>query len=232
MQRDISVTEQPYEPHEADEAVKEGCRYLIENIRGDGWWSGWRARNLMEDHVAITGICYMALDQWQRVYPEKNSAVRERAFKNMRGWDLNVRGTSGALIWNLLFALDFNVYLISEKENVDKEFRIKRMNKILKKLRKAQGGNGVLRYPFTTAAVLVNAWYAKKAGASVPDGMVEDGVKAVRSTQTEKGYFSYQRKQHSTKHNAPKAAVRRLPETKHDRRYPQYLRCSSDHPYR
>jgi len=212
LQRDISVTEQPVSEQNLKEAIRRGCEYLINNVTEEGWWTARPGENpvQMERYHSITPIVYMALDAWKNVLPEKNKSVRKKALQALDQWDLDTMDFAGGKDWALLFNLEMETYLLSKDgQNIDREYRLKRTNRIIRSLEESQDQKGRWRYPFATAAVLVALHQAKELGGDVPEGMVKKGFQPVLKSKTKGGYFSYELNS-KERHSAPESSAGRL----------------------
>jgi hypothetical protein len=197
---------------DVDSTAARAVEFLLRSQRADGTWSdsrysyGWAAymiRNRTKEgvlapgysswpdtglhpnvFVAVTALAARALTEWRDVAPDRIDAAVSRAEKFLREDD-NVSPARCEACYADVYRL---LYFEGKKD-------VPRMNRMVQRLYELQDREGYWshEYPsaFATAAVVRCLVLAKKAGAEVPDSLLQRAADAILKTRAEGGRQAY-----------------------------------------
>jgi len=195
-----------------DQTARRAVEFLLRAQRADGTWSdsrysyGWAAymiRNRTKEGllepgysswpdaglqpnvwVAVTALSALALTEWRDVAPERIDRAVARAEKLLRDDD-NISPARCEACYADTYRL---LYFWGRKD-------VPRMNRMVNRLLELQDRDGFWahEYPsaFATAAVVRCLVLAKKAGADVPEAMLQRAAGALLKTRREGGRQDY-----------------------------------------
>lgn len=195
---DEATSARPRTDADLDDVVRGAVRFLLTAQSDSGGWTDARyaccpnPRILPNVHVAVSAAALAALRDWKAFVPASAEAAVKRGEAFVFDEANLARGHNEEC-----YADAFRLLLLARKvrDGADVDDSRARMNKIVRELARQLDRAGALAHeypnPFATAAGAIALDAAKRAGAVVPDTLLEDCGKAVAKTRGAGGAFSY-----------------------------------------
>jgi tetratricopeptide (TPR) repeat protein len=184
------------------ERAQLAVRWLLDHQDPSGGWRDsryayWESPKILPNvWMAVTALSAAALLEWRGLA----SAEIDRALAEAEGYILDDTLVAGgtneqcyAEAYRLLFLAKRLGTMGGGKDRVP---LVKKMNAIVERLEKLQAEHGAFAHeyanPFTTAAVMQCLAMARKAGALVPDSLMQKGARALLAVRdAQSGTFAY-----------------------------------------